>query len=193
MHVPAPGNDRIPDTSSSARAWLDHLGRFTYIRAHISTFAVGSVLLLALDLLSQGGGVWADTLIGAWAILLVVHGLIAVIARLLKELLDDDAEAGLRPASEMRWGSPSTWSRSSRQQRTPVPPPWPPTTPQPPRQSGSSPPPDTTKLTEDERVPWQAAVDTAWLAPREPANGTDEETTSKKSDDQDDFTPLKFD
>jgi hypothetical protein len=44
---------------------------------------------------------------------------------------------------------------------------------------------------ESDRVSWQAATDAAWLAPRDttPKHGT----TDDKTDDEDDFTPLKFD
>lgn len=209
MHAPStPGHDwhASPpgETRTPPNPWLDHLGRGSWLRAHISTFAIGSVILLSLNLLRGSGGVWADTAIGAWATLIVAHGIAMVIARLLQELLADDGDEAIRPASEMRWHTPSTWTlppraRDGSPQPAATPAPAPAEDPRMDAEAAAaaardrrrraeaadapSPAPDPT-----ERVSWKAATDAAWLA------STDEEESKKKKDnDEDDFTPLKFD
>ncbi len=190
-----------------------------WLRAHLSTFALGSVILLVINLLRGSGGIWADTAIGAWGILVLAHGIMLLIARLLGELLSDEEEKEVRPASEMRWPTPSTssssWSLPLRRQRQPsgatrtapvstVPPPAamdpadaaaaaadrgtvrkPPVHEAQPQPAPESPAPP---FRDDERVSWQAATDAAWLAPRPEPNAD-----PKNDNDEDDFTPLKFD
>lgn len=193
-----------------------------WLRAHLSTFALGSVVLLAINLLRGSGGIWADTAIGAWGTLVVAHGILLAIARLMTELLADEDDGEIRPASEMRWpkppSSPSTWSIPHRRPAaerpatttvTPSPPPTPtmdpgdaalaaadrphsrgrqaPAPTSPPEPAPES-PPVTAPPDEDERVSWKAATDAAWLAPR-----AEPEPRRLADDDEDDFTPLKFD
>jgi hypothetical protein len=180
-----------------------------WLRAHISTFAIGSVILLVINLLRGSGGIWADTAIGAWGILIVAHGIAMIIARLLQELLADGGDEQIRPASEVRWNTPSTWTLPPRA-RDAAPPsaagtpsPTPPDVPRMDAEAAAAaardrrraeaagttappPPPDT-----GERVSWKAATDAAWLA-----SGDEDEQPAKNSDndnDKDDFTPLKFD
>lgn len=197
-----------------------------WLRAHISLFAIGSVILLLANLLQGSGGVWADTAIGAWGVLLLAHGILLIIARLLTELLADDNEE-IRPASEVHWSTPattSTWSlprRGTEPDRAPTAPtavPPPPATPGmdpaeaaaaaaarertrgkrgvsdvPPAAEPASTTPDDPGRDhnkDNDRVSWQAATDAAWLAPREeqkPAQKTDD------TDDENDFTPLRYD
>jgi hypothetical protein len=201
---PVSGQEWHATNPSAADIWLGHLGRVSYIRGHISVFAVGSVVLLVANLLSGSGGVWADTAIVAWAVLVVVHGIIAVIARLLQELLaDDEGEPKPRPASEMRWSSPSTWAIQPRSREVSASP------ARAPNAAPSAPPPGatetpTTTPPESERVSWKAATDAAWLASRDSStNDTDsgeqadaagkDADKPDKSDNEDDFTPLKLD
>jgi hypothetical protein len=168
-----------------------------YLRAHISLYAVGCVVLLGVDLLGGSGSVWADTAIGAWGMLIIAHGILMIIARLLQELLADDEGPALRPASEMQWRSSSTWTLPPRMQRaststrtgaTSTPFDATPVNSQPdasrdtPRDEPADPSPDSS-----ERVSWQEATNAAWRAPRDasPASGSDK--------DDDDIIPLRFD
>lgn len=188
-----------------------------WLRGHISVFAIGSVILLAVNLLRGSGGVWADTAIGAWAVLVVAHGILLIIARLLQELLSDEDDAGIRPASEVHWNTPSTWTLPHRirersngtasEMPTPV------TTPtldpeasaaaaaardrgrkQAPPKPAPEPAPEP-EVESSERVPWQAATDAAWLAtnPRDTPPEPGKQETPAPDPDDDDFTPLKFD
>lgn len=198
---PITGKERNVPDPTLADPWLHHLSQVSYIRGHISVFAVGSVVLLAANLLLGSGGVWADTVILAWGVLVVAHGIIAVIARLLQELLADD-EQEVRPASEMRWNAPSTWAIQPRSRENHAAPAnAAPTASQP----DASTPPETPVASpaDTERVSWQAATDAAWLAPRDSGGGTsgsnarnDTAPTDTRDDDnenKDDFTPLKLD
>lgn len=160
-----------------------------YLRAHISVFAVGCVLLLGIDLLDGSGGVWADTAIGAWGMLVVAHGLLMIIARLLQELLADDEDQPIRPSSAMQWRVPSTWTLPPRAQSPP------------PAPEADSPGDGTTRPDPgaSERVSWRAATNAAWLAPSDEAPaepgmapGPDSLPETPDTTD-DDFTPLKFD
>lgn len=180
MHAPSLPGNQPPTTPTPANTpWLEHLGRGMYLRGHISVYAVGSVVILALNLLLGSGGVWADTAIGAWGMLVVVHGILLMIARLLRELMAEDLTEPVRPASEMRWQSPSTWTLPPRASHQTAPPET--------RQASPATPDPKPDSADSERVSWQAATDAAWLAPKEPASGPG------KSDDANDFTPLKFD
>lgn len=58
----------------------------------MSVLAVGSVLLLCANLLIGGENIWALTAIGIWALLLLVHVILVVIARLSLQLLEDEDE-----------------------------------------------------------------------------------------------------
>lgn len=187
-----------------------------WLRGHISLFAMGSVILLTANLVSGSRGIWADTAISAWAVLLIAHGILMVIARLMQELLADEEDDDIRPASEMHWNTPSTWTLPQRVRErgssasgpaAPATPtldpeasaaaaaardrgakakPQPASEEKPAGQAPAEPEPDAS-----ERVSWKAATDAAWLAPRE--TDRDPETPEKKRDDEDDFTPLKFD
>ena len=170
-----------------------------YLRAHISVYAVGCVVLLGVDLLGGSGNVWADTAIGAWGMLIVAHGILMIIARLLQELLADDEGPELRPASEMQWRSPSTWTLPPRMQRastsastragtpstlfdaTPVN-----SQPDASRETARDVPADPPR-DDSERVSWQEATNAAWRAPR------DASPVSRSDNDDDDIIPLKFD
>lgn len=190
-----------------------------WLRGHISVFALGSVILLAINLLRGSGGIWADTAIGAWAVLVLAHGILLVIARLLQELMADEEDAGIRPASEMHWNTPSTWTLPHRvrdratgtgtgsdkagprptldpeasaaaaaaRERKPKPPQ--------PQHEPSTAPVTNPEPEESERVSWQTATDAAWLASntREETQSPESQTREKPADDEDDFTPLKFD
>lgn len=178
-----------------------------WLRAHLSTFAIGSVVLLTINLMQGSGGVWADTAIGAWGILILAHGILLLIARLLRELMaDDDDLQPIRPASEMTWSPQSSWSLAPHSQDGPAPSNGPtvasgsPATMNPAdaaeataaaRERGSKWPRGKRKADaeEPERVSWQAATDAAWLAPRPDGKPADKD----EPDDDNDFTPLKFD
>lgn len=220
MQVPPVSGPSWPSSRTApTNPWLDHLGRGMWLRAHLSTFALGSVILLVINLLRGSGGIWADTAIGAWGVLVLAHGIMLVIARLLQELLSDEEEEEIRPSSEMRWPKPSTstsnWSLPLRRQQRPsgatqtAPVPTaPPTSAMDPADAAAAaadrgkvrkppvnetqpqPAPETPAPSprEDERVSWQAATDAAWLAPR-----PEPKADRKNDDDENDFTPLKFD
>lgn len=197
MQLPASGTDSTPTGPSPVNPWVDHLGRVSYIRGHISLYAIGCVLLLALNLLFGDGAVWADTAIGAWGILLIAHGIVAVIARLTGELLaEDDGE--VRPATEVRWNAPSTWGRPPRPAAEP-PAATPAATPPastPPTPSEQEAAPETPADTGSERVSWKEATRAAWLAPRSekpPPKPEPPASQDENDDDPNDFTPLKLD
>jgi hypothetical protein len=183
VHAPSLSGQRTPASDTpTINPWLDHLGRGMYLRGHISVYAAGSVTLLALNLMRGSGGVWADTAIGAWGMLVVVHGILLIIARLLQELMAEDEEEPIRPASEMRWQSPSTWTlpprtpdQAARRE------------PQPSVQAETDSRAPDRDTADTERVSWQAATNAAWLAPKDPSS------EPGKNDDRNDFTPLKFD
>ena len=218
---PATGQDWPTPSTPQPNPWLVHLSRGAWLRGHISVFAFGSVLLLAINLLRGSGGIWADTAISAWAVLVMAHGILLMIARLLQELLADEGNGDIRPASEVHWNAPSSWSlppraRDRRQAQQAAPAPATPTLdpeasaaaaaardrkPKPARQAPGEPPatapkpaeglPTTEQPAESDRVSWQAATDAAWLTPREPTPAPGKREDPK--DDEDDFTPLKFD
>lgn len=180
-------------------------------------FAFGSVVLLAINLMRGSGGIWADTAISAWAVLVLAHGILMIIARLLQELLAEEQASDIRPASEVHWNAPSSWTlpprtRERKQapsaQSSPAPPTLDPEASaaaaaardrkQKPAAPETSPPPSPDSATgpapepgASDRVSWQAATDAAWLTPRE--SPSKHGTPDHKPDDEDDFTPLKFD
>lgn len=177
-----------------------------WLRAHLSTFAIGTVVLLTINLLRGDGGVWADTAIGAWGVLILAHGILLLIARLLQELLANDEEQPIRPASEIQWTPQSPWTVVPQGKDSPATGgaasygPRVPTTMDATeaaeaeaaaRERASKWPRGKRKSSaeEPERVSWKAATDAAWLAPREEHTTAD----SAKKDDDNDFTPLKFD
>lgn len=84
--------------STTAPAILIVLGDFRWVRAHISLFSVGAVILVCANLLIGGGRLWSLTAIGIWSMLLIVHLVVLAIARLSVQLLtDDDEEVVLLP------------------------------------------------------------------------------------------------
>ncbi|HWV22734.1 MAG TPA: hypothetical protein VNZ58_00960 [Thermomicrobiales bacterium] len=147
-----------PETPpSEVNRWLSRVQRFAFVRAHISIFAVGSVALLALNLLANPSHVRVDRWIAAWALIVVIHGLIAGMASLALQLLADD---DIRPASEVRWESFRSWALRTPAPEWPDPPPAPTTEPE----NDSWPEPQAPPPPDDDRVSWQAASDAAWLA-----------------------------
>lgn len=209
MHAPpASGQEWPTKHTPEPNPWLDHLSRGMWLRGHISVFALGAVILLTINLIRGSGGIWADTAIGAWAVLLVAHGILMIIARLLQELLADDEGSDIRPASEMQWSTPSSWTLPpgirERKNGREAPASQTPTLnaeesaaaaaarDRKKKQAPTQPPepaaPDTDT---SERVSWKAATDAAWLTPRQDTKPPTQ--PEKKKDDGDDFTPLKFD
>lgn len=97
-------------------SWLTRLGNVRWVRGHISTLFIGAVLLVSINLLIGGGEMWALTAIGIWIMLLVVHIVIVLIARLSTELLaDDDEEVVLLPIKdaviiEPKADPPASWT-----------------------------------------------------------------------------------
>ena len=80
---------------------LTSLGDFRWVRAHVSFYAVGAVLLVGANLLIGGSRLWSLTAIGIWSMLLIVHLLLLAIARLSTQLLaDDDEEVVLLPMKD---------------------------------------------------------------------------------------------
>lgn len=95
---------------------LATIGDFRWVRAHVSFFAVGAVLLTGANLLVGGSRLWSLTAIGIWSMLLVVHLVLLAIARLSTELLaDDEEEVVLLPVKDAvivgsRPDPTSTWA-----------------------------------------------------------------------------------
>lgn len=150
--------DPVPESGlpTDMTRWLYHARRFSLVRAHISVFAVGSVLLLSVNLLAGSSRVWASTWISAWALLIIMHAIVAGIATLAIQLMADDDE--IRPASEVSWEPATTWT---------APPPVAgpePAEPQPAAKPDSARWPEPVPPVKDEeRVSWKAASDAAWL------------------------------
>lgn len=146
----APPKDNQPEGNN----WLKHARRFSYVRAHIGVFAVGSVALLALNLLIGSSAIWADSWIVSWGLLLLMHAVIAGIAFLALQLMEDD---DIRPASEVRWDPKRTWTTPKPKDIPPEPAPviteW--------RASAA---PEARNAHDDEKVSWKTATDAAWLA-----------------------------
>ena len=175
---PLPGWSRWPSRSpDDTNPWLYHAQRFSYVRAHISAFAAGSVILLALNLLVRSPDIWADTWITAWGLLVIMHGVIATMATLATQLM---AEDDVRPASEVSWRPVSpdvTWVAPLEPKPEPVSP----ESPEDTWQAPPSPEPEgIDTAAEEERVSWQAASDAAWL--NRPA--TDEAGISQAGNDE---------
>ena len=87
--------------ASTGSILLTSLGDFRWVRAHVSFYAVGAVLLVGANLLVGGSRLWSLTAIGIWSMLLIVHLLLLAIARLSTQLLaDDDEEVALLPMKD---------------------------------------------------------------------------------------------
>lgn len=112
---------------ASSPSWLMHLGDVRWVRGHISTFCLGAVLLVSADLLFGGSELWSLTAIGIWIMLLLVHILLVVIARLSMQLLaDDDEEIVLLPIKEAVFNEPKadipeSWKEPSIARQDPAP------------------------------------------------------------------------
>lgn len=169
--------------SDSAR-WLSRAQRFSLVRAHISLFAVGSVLLFSVNLLSASSSIWADNWVSSWALLVIIHAIVAGIATLAIQLLSEDDD--IRPASEVSWASVATWVSSVRTPaaipKADLPEktvdPWHAASPE------AEPEP---ALNDDDRVSWKAASDAAWLA--QPANGEEEPESDAREKSTDNQSP----
>ena len=141
--------------ASTSTSWLHALGQFRWLRAHISTFCLGAVLLACANLLSGGSGLWSLTAIGVWILLLFVHLILLAIARLASELMaEDDEEVVLLPIQEAVFVEPRPDPTASWISRDPG------TTP------GPVPPPDERAA---ETIPWSVATDVAQV--RRPSTG----------------------
>lgn len=106
-----------PQAAANGSLLLSPLGDFRWVRAHVSFYAVGVVLLAAANLLLGGPRLWSLTAIGIWSMLLVVHLILLAIARLSAELLadDDDEEIVILPVQdavivEPRIDPTATWT-----------------------------------------------------------------------------------
>lgn len=73
---------------------LSTIGDIRWLRGHVSTFFVGTVLLILVNLAVGTSALWSVTATGIWLILLAVHGIVVLIARLSAELV------GANPAEE---------------------------------------------------------------------------------------------
>src|SRR5688572_10790820 len=63
--------------------WLTRLRSFSAVQAHVSLFALGSVLLLAMNLIRSPGDVRADTWIAIWGLIVIMHAVVTGIASLM--------------------------------------------------------------------------------------------------------------
>ncbi len=77
---------------ATAPTLVTHLGEARWVRGHISALFVGAVVLVSANLLIGGSRIWSFTAIGIWILLLLVHVIMVVIARLSHVLLADDEE-----------------------------------------------------------------------------------------------------
>ncbi len=133
-------------------SWLDALGQFRWLRAHISTFCLGAVLLVSANLLAGGSSLWSLTAIGIWIMLLIVHGILIAIARLSTMLMaEDEEEIVLLPIQDAVVVEPkpdpaATWTTGGPNPGDPAP---------------ETPSPET--------VPWSVATDVAQV--RRPISG----------------------
>lgn len=140
-----------PPPRVDLRSALLTLRQFRWFRGHVSTFAVGSVLLLTFNLLLPVRTVWAATLIGMWGVIVIAHLIVIAMARLGLELLEDDTpprRVQMAPWRPAQYGPPppSGWR---------VPP------EDDPARAGAS-------AHHGERMSWKSATDAAWLnRPRE--------------------------
>lgn len=79
-------------TSASAPGVLAAIGDMRWLRGHVSTFLIGIVLLILVNLAAGNENLWSVTATGIWLILLLVHGIVVLIARLTAELVADAEE-----------------------------------------------------------------------------------------------------
>lgn len=87
--------------ASTTQMLLTHLGDFRWLRAHVSFYAVGVVMLVCANLIIGGSQLWSLTAVGIWSILVFIHMILLAIARLSSELIeDDDEEVVLLPVKD---------------------------------------------------------------------------------------------
>lgn len=103
------------NAAATASTLIESVGDFRWIRAHVSMFAVGAVLIVCINLILSSSSLWSLTAIGIWAILLLVHLLVLAIARLSNQLIadEDDEEIVLLPVKDAVIVAPSTEVTSS--------------------------------------------------------------------------------
>lgn len=166
--------------------WLSLARSFDAVRLHISAFALGSVLLLAIDLLRSPEHVRADTWVAIWGLLVIIHAVVAGIVTLAMQLMAGDE---LRPASEVRWDPMRTWTLpapvaevqgppQATEEAPAAPEQAPATQPPAPTVSGwRAPEPEVAEPAPGERASWQEASVAAWLARRH-HGGQDEEASA---------------
>lgn len=167
--------------ASEENSWLRQARRFSLVQTHIGLFAGGSVVLLTVNLLVASPNIWADTWIARWGLLLIMHAVVAGIASLVLQLIEDD---DIRPASEVRWDPLTTWKAPTSD--TPNTPDAPPETSAPvlSQWRASTMPykpagPQPAAPKNHEKVSWQAATDAAWLA--RPSGASQDEARSKSA------------
>lgn len=131
------------ELTGTSPSWLNQAGQCRWLRAHISTFCIGAVLLACANLLVGGSNLWSLTAIGIWIMLLVVHLVTLAIARLSTVLMaEDDEEIVLLPIKDAliveRKPDPTvTWAGA-----------------EPPSAENADPP-------ASEKIPWTVATDVA--------------------------------
>lgn len=74
---------------ASVSVLLSTIGDMRWLRGHVSTFFVGAVLLILVNLSIGNTALWSVTATGIWLILLAVHGIVVLIARLSAELVGE--------------------------------------------------------------------------------------------------------
>jgi len=142
--------------AGTSGSWLTALGQFRWLRAHISTFCLGAVLLACANLLIGGSSLWALTATGLWILLLFVHGILLAIARLSALLMaDDEEEIVLLPIQDAVIVEPkpdpaATWTTADQTAAT---------------DSEST----AAREPADEKIPWSVATDVAQV--RRPISG----------------------
>lgn len=89
-------------TSMSILGALSTIGDMRWLRGHVSTFFVGAVLLILVNLTAGNTTLWSVTATGIWLILLAVHGIVVLIARLSAELVGENTteETTLLPVKD---------------------------------------------------------------------------------------------
>lgn len=83
-----------------------------WLRVHVSVFVIGTVLLVSMNLLAGSADLWSLTVTGIWGMLLLVHVIVLIIARLLLQLGENDEETVvvLPVGDAIMVGSTNTWN-----------------------------------------------------------------------------------
>lgn len=104
----------------SGSGFLTTVGDFRWLRGHVSTFFVGIVLIICINMIADTSRPWSVTATGIWLLLLAVHGLVLIIARLSVILIaeTDDEEVVLLPVQDAlivhkSTGPDSAWADSN--------------------------------------------------------------------------------